>query len=126
MTVDVSIFIAFDKSVEELSKELQETLDMQVREGDCSELVSDEKGLWCYIERASFQLGGTNLVYDYRIACHTPSGGQKITGHEKAKRGKQVFNTLKATDRHALLLVYNLEKVLDEYVPREVSRHPGY
>lgn len=117
MPVDVSIFIAYDKSVEALSAELQDILAMQMRDGDFRHLVNHDKGLWCYIERASFQLGGSNRVYDYRIACDLPDGGPEITGRVKAKRAQHAFNTLKATGKYALLLVYNLEKVLDEYVP---------
>lgn len=126
MSVDVSIFIAFDRSIEELSRHLQATLDMQVRQDDICKLVNQEKGLWCYIERASFQIGGTNRVYDYRIACDLPPQQEaQITGREKAQRGQQVFNTLKAKRNHALVLVYNMAKVLDEYVPVAVSQQTG-
>ena len=121
MPVDVSIFIVYDESVEALSKMLQETLNMQMREGDYSRLVNHEKNLWCYLERASFQLSGSNRVYDYRIACDLPEGGPAVTGRVKAKRAQSAFDTLKATGQYALLLVYNLEKVLDEYIPRKAG-----
>lgn len=124
MSSDTSIYIQSTEKIEELSRELEEILQVRVRPYEGLDLdnlfvftdppVHIEGHL--EINENSIDYIST-LDFQYRLSIHSRSNvpGTRETG--QIDYAKKVFQQLRASGKYPLLLLHNYEEVLDEYIP---------
>jgi hypothetical protein len=123
MSVYIDVFAAAEIALDTFVQEVEHVLGLTAKRiqesySVCYEL-QDEQTVFIVSENLSLVNDGGNDFEDYNFSIGIEGFIQEPAKRIswQRKRAKDVFDGLKATDKYRLLMVYDVQKKLDEFIP---------